>query len=104
MQNSFSTYANATEENTLTLDKLQKIIDEYFPILLYGTAVFVTPGEFYLCKETDLSPEYIVCHPGDLEQIKKLIPTRRLVHIKDEPQENIIERIKRHQVDLFVVK
>jgi hypothetical protein len=47
------------------------------------------------CKETDLSPEYIVCNPSDLEQIKKLLSNRRLVHIKDEPQEKALERIKR---------
>lgn len=71
------------------------MIDEFFPILLYGTAEFVKPGELYHCKETDLSPEYIVCHPSDLEQIKKLLSNRRLVHIKDEPQEKALERIKR---------
>lgn len=71
------------------------MLDKVFPILLYGTAEFVNPGELYYCKETDLSPEYIVCHPSDLERIKEILPNRRLVHIKDEPQEKVIERIKR---------
>ena len=95
LNNSLSTSASTSSESTLTMESFQKMIDEFFPILLYGTAEFVTPGELYHCKETDLSPEYIVCHPSDLEQIKKLLPNRRLVHIKDEPQEKVIERMKR---------
>ena len=77
------------------MESFQKMIDEFFPILLYGTAEFVNPDELYYCKETDLSPEYILCHPSDLERIKELLPNRRLVHIKDEPQEKALERIKR---------
>ena len=95
LNNSLSTSASTSSESTLTMESFQKMIDELFQILLYGTAEFVKPGELYHCKETDLSPEYIVCHPSDLEQIKKLLPNRRLVHIKDEPQEKALERIKR---------
>ena len=95
LNNIFSTSTSTSQESTLTIEDFQKMIDKVFPILLYGTAEFVTPGELYHCKETDLSPEYIVCHPSDLERIKKLLPNRRLVHIKDEPQEKVIERIKR---------
>lgn len=95
LNNPFSTSTGTPSESTLTMESFQKMIDEFFPILLYGTAEFVKPGELYHCKETDLSPEYIVCHPSDLEQIKKLLPNRRLVHIKDEPQEKVVERIKR---------
>ena len=95
LNNLFSTSTSTQSESTLTMESFQKMIDEFFPILLYGTAEFVKPGELYHCKETDLSPEYIVCHPNDLEQIKKLLPNRRLVHIKDEPQEMVIERMKR---------
>ena len=93
LNNLFST--SACPSSTLTMEDFQKMIDKVFPILLYGTAEFVTPGEFYHCKETELSPEYIVCHPNDLARIKELLPNRRLVHIKDEPQEMVLERIKR---------
>ena len=95
LNNIFSTSARTSQESTLTMEDFQKMIDKVFPILLYGTAEFVMPGELYHCKETDLSPEYIVCHPSDLERIKELLPNRRLVHIKDEPQEKVIERMKR---------
>ena len=95
LNNPFSTSTSTPSENTLTMESFQKMIDEFFPILLYGTAEFVKQGELYHCKETDLSPEYIVCHPSDLEQIKKLLPNRHLVHIKDEPKEKALERIKR---------
>ncbi len=90
-----STNTSASSESTLTMEDFHEMLGKVFPILLYGTAEFVKPGELYHCKETELSPEYIVCHPSDLEQIKKLLPNRRLVHIKDEPQEKVIERMKR---------
>ena len=95
LNNLFSTSTSASSESTLTMKDFQEMLDKVFPILLYGTAEFVNPGELYYCKETDLSPEYIVCHPSDLERIKEILPNRRLVHIKDEPQEKVIERIKR---------
>jgi hypothetical protein len=95
LNNLFSTSASPSSQSTLTMEDFQKMIDKVFPILLYGTAEFVTPGEFYHCKETDISPEYIVCHPDDLARIKELLPNRRLVHIKDEPQDMVLERIKR---------
>lgn len=95
LNNLFSTSASPSSQSTLTMEDFQKMIDKVFPILLYGTAEFVTSGEFYHCKETDLSPEYIVCNPNDLTRIKELLPNRRLVHIKDEPQEMALERIKR---------
>ena len=95
LNNMFSISTSTSSESTLTMESFQKMIDELFPILLYGTAEFVKPGELYHCKETDLSPEYIVCHPSDLERIKEILPNRRLVHIKDEPQEKALERIKR---------
>lgn len=95
LNNIFSTSTSASQESTLTMEDFQKMIDKVFPILLYGTADFVAPGELYHCKETDLSPEYIVCHPSDLERIKEILPNRRLVRIKDEPQEKVVERMKR---------
>lgn len=95
LNNLFSTSTGTSSETTLTMKDYQEMFDKVFPILLYGTAEFVKPGELYHCKETDLSPEYIVCHPSDLERIKELLPNRRLVHIKDEPQEKVIGRMKR---------
>ena len=95
LNNMFSISTSTSSESTLTMESFQKIIDEFFPILLYGIAEFVKPGELYHCKETDLSPEYIICHPSDLKRIKELLPNRRLVHIKDESQDKKLERIKR---------
>lgn len=99
LNDGFSTSTSTSSESTLTMESFQKMLDEFFPILLYGTAEYVKPGEIYYCEEADSLPEYIVCHPSDLEQIKKLLPNRRLVHIKDEPLNMVTERIKRNLSD-----
>jgi len=80
-------------ESSLTLEKFQEAIDLLFPILYYVTDKNMEPGFLYLCEETDLSPEFIVCHPDDFETIKSKITARRLVHIKDEPIEKSYERL-----------
>ena len=78
-----STYTTTTakEVPTLTLEKLQEVTDNYFPTLYYGLTNYVEKGILYHCKETSLSPEFIVCNPDDLETIKSLFKWRRLVHI-----------------------
>lgn len=80
----------------LTLEKLQEAIDLVYPPLYYGLDKHVERGVLYFCKETDFNPEYIVCHPEDFETVKSKITARRLVHIKDEPKEKVIERMLRH--------
>lgn len=83
---------------TLTEQDVQNIIDSMFPVLYYGTSKFVLPkGEVIICKETEFNPEYIVCHPDDLETLReRLKGIRRLVHIKDEPPEESLKRLKKH--------
>jgi len=83
------------DKNILTFEMIQGLIDKVLPILLYGTSEYINQGEMYLCKETELSPEYIVVHPNDLEEVKRTITSRRLVHIKDEPIKSIIARMQR---------
>jgi len=86
--------------NGLTLEKLQEAIDLVYPPLYYGLDKHIERGVLYLCKETDFNPEYIVLHPDDFETVKSKITARRLVHIKDEPKEKVIERILRHLTPL----
>ena len=69
----------------LTLEKLQEAIDLVYPPLYYGLDKNLERGVLYLCKETEFTPEFIVCHPDDFETVKSKITARRLVHIKDEP-------------------
>lgn len=90
---------------TLTLGDIQKAIDLVYPPLYYGLDKNTKRGTLYHCKETDYSPEYIVCHPDDFEDVKSKITARRLVHVKDEPKDKVIERIlrkmKMQSVEIF---
>lgn len=69
-------------KDTLTLADFEEMLDKLYPVLYYGTDTNIERGNLYYCKEGDYHPEFIVCHPDDLEVVKKTITTRRLVHIK----------------------
>ena len=81
---------------TLTTADFEEILDKLFPVLYYATDSNLQHGNLYYCKEGDYHPEFIVCHPDDLETVRGMITARRLVHIKDEPKEKVIERMLRH--------
>lgn len=51
------------------------------PKLYYATAAYCQRGEMYLCNETEYSPECIIFHPDDFEEIKKSTKGRTLVHL-----------------------
>jgi len=90
----YGTSTSSSQNTSLDLNALQKIIDELFPVLYYGTSQTVKKGEAYFLKQTDHSPECIIINPEDLERIKKLLENyRTLVHIKDEPKDKRQERI-----------
>lgn len=80
--NSFGT-STKEEQTSFTLDNLQKAIDLLYPILYYGQSEFATKGSLYLVKKYDIYPEYILIHPDDFQEVKKLIKGRRLVSIKE---------------------
>lgn len=83
--------------SVLTIEDIQKAIDLICPILYYSVDKNIEKGCAYLCKETEFCPEFIVCNPDDFEVLKIGIgQTRRLVHLKDEPKENQLKRIKKH--------
>jgi len=44
----------------------------------------------------DFIPEYIVCHPDDLEVLKEGITAGRLVPIEDEPPKMALKRMRRY--------
>jgi hypothetical protein len=79
--------------SSLTVEELQKIIDMLYPVLYYGLDKNMERGSLYLCKETEFSPECIILHPDDFEDVKSTITVRRLVHIKDEPRDKVWSRI-----------
>ena len=80
-------------KDTLTLADFEEMLDKLYPVLYYGTDTNIEHGNLYYCKEGDYHPEFIVCHPDDLEIVKKTITARRLVHIKDEPPNKAWSRL-----------
>ena len=81
---------------TLTYDNLKESIDKLRIPLYYGTSDVITRGDFYHCKETEITPEYIICHPDDLDTLRTAFPTRLLVHLSEEPPEYAMERLRRN--------
>ena len=77
----------------LTLEKLEEAFELVFPTLYYATDKNLEIGKLYWCKETDLNPEFIVCHPDDFETVKRFITLRKLMHIKDEPPNKAWSRL-----------
>lgn len=76
-------------------DDLQHAIDLLCPPLYYALDKNIELGHIIYAKETDLCPEFIVIHFDDFETVKQKITGRRLVHLKDEPREKVLERITR---------
>lgn len=69
--------------DNLTFDDLLRARDAVFPPLYYATSEDVERGKILLAQETPYSPEYIVFHPDNLDDIHKSITGRRLVHLRD---------------------
>lgn len=92
-QNASTSTSASTNNEKITLEKMQEMIDRLFPPLYYGTATHIERGTLYYIKESDDNPEYIVFHPDDFESVKTKFTARRLVHLKDEPQETQRERL-----------
>jgi len=82
------TYTTTEKGDTLTYEKLIEVLDEGFSTLYYGTASYVDQGILYHSKKTSISPEFIICNPEDLDQVKNLIRHRRLLHISKYWEEN----------------
>jgi len=69
-------------DDNLTFDDLLKARDAVFPPLYYATAESVERGMILYAKATIIN-EFVVFHPDDFEMIRKAIPNRRLVHLRD---------------------
>ena len=82
-------------DNILTAKKLSAMWDDYLPVLLYGTDEFIERGKLMLVPASDMNPEFIVLHPADLDEMTKKLNAFRLVHLRDEPQEDFKERLRR---------
>jgi ABC-type uncharacterized transport system substrate-binding protein len=90
----FDFTSSSESSKTLTIETFQKLIHQFYPPLYYGTADYIEKGNIIICDETEDNPEYIIFHPDDIEEVKKMISTRTLVHLKDEPKEDQLERLR----------
>jgi len=91
----FGTATSSKEIEPLTLETLKNLVERFFPRLYYGTDKNLDSGFVYYCRETDFNPEYIVCHPEDLDRLREIITNRTLVQIKDEPEESRWNRLQK---------
>jgi hypothetical protein len=83
-------------KNILTRKIFIEALNEIHPVLYYGTSKFQEKGEIIHVAASNLYPEYIVCHPDDLDEVKSKIKTRILVHISKEPIESVLERMRKN--------
>lgn len=79
---------------TFNFEQLQKTIEDLTPKLLYATTEFAEAGQIYIVNATQWTPRFVVLHPDDLDWFRKEIAPTRLVHIRDEPSDYILEQIK----------
>lgn len=70
-------------EDGLTWQQLKDAWDKLCPPLYYATSEYLERGKLYRVPQTDNYPEYIACHPEDLETIKQRILGRRFIPLKD---------------------
>lgn len=69
--------------DNLTMADLLRARDAVFQPLYYATSDVIERGQILIAEETAYSPEYIVFHPDNLEDVQRSITGRRLVHLRD---------------------
>jgi len=81
--------------SSLTIEAFAEMMNNFRrPVLYYGTSENIEQGTIYTLDKTDMTPETMVCHPDDLEEIKQaLVASRRLVHLKDRPIEEFLSPV-----------
>ena len=62
---------------------LIELHNELRPVLYYAASEHVEEGQYLLCRD----PEFVVCHPEDLGELRQKVSWRRLVHLRDKPPE-----------------
>lgn len=78
------TYSNQTTAN-LTIESLLAVVKQFREkfTIWYGTQEGLERGKFLHCKATDYTPEFIVCHPDDLETLKQATPGFTWRHLRE---------------------
>jgi len=85
-----STGNSSDEFGELAWEKLAKTWDTIRPPLYYATNVIIERGQIWLIKE----PELLVCHPDDLDELRRQITHRRFVHLRDRPPDSVKEFLR----------
>jgi hypothetical protein len=67
----------------LNFAKLAEAWDAICPPPYYAIGEYIEPGKVLWVSEGRHYPEYIVCHPDDLEMFKRNIVGRRLAPLQD---------------------
>jgi hypothetical protein len=76
--------ANSDSANSsISLRDIEEMIEKLFPVLYYGTSVYCERGKFIHADAGKFHPEFVSCHPDDLEQLKLLFSSRTFKHIKE---------------------
>lgn len=63
-------------------DDTAKMFRDLLPPLHYTTRESIERDKMYYIKETMFTPECVVCHPDDLEEVRSVIG-RPLVHLRE---------------------
>lgn len=85
----------------MTLDDLKKIIDALTQTIYYATDPLMEKGMCLICDETIAAPKFFICNPDDLETLRNALKgSAVLVHIRDEPRDQMMERTIRNMKKL----
>jgi len=78
----------------LTYEKFLALISKS-SYILYGTeSKILKPGEMYHVRAMKYNPEFYIFHPDDVETVRELVKPIKLIHLRDEPKESVVNRIK----------
>lgn len=66
----------------LSFFDIAKMFKALLPPLYYATDMNIERDKMYYTKETRFTPECVICHPDDLEEVRAVI-CRPLVHLRE---------------------
>ena len=80
----------------ITLERMLEALESFRPVLYYATEDSLDRGVYFVCKESAFNPQFLIMHPDDFESVRESVPHLRLVHLRDEPNEQAQKRIAKH--------
>jgi hypothetical protein len=79
----------------MNLAELNQTITD-LTVVYYGTSDTCPKGDYYLSLETRWSPPFVIVHPDDLDNLRKIVYPAKLVHLSQEPLESIHNRLTQY--------